>query len=64
MPINIERVGYKYYKNNTKPFCYKCNIPNCRAEECFTCCDEQKNREKYPDLKSPHYIFSNNINDI
>lgn len=64
MPINIERVGYKYYKNNTKPFCYKCNIPNCRAEECFTCCDEQKNREKYPDLKSPHYIFSNDINDI
>ena len=63
MPKNIVRVGYKSYLKNNKPFCYNCNIPNCKGEQCFTCCDQQKNRRKYPYLKSPDYIFSNDHSD-
>ena len=59
MPKNIKRAGYKSYFMNRKPFCYNCNIPNCLGDKCFTCCDEQKDRAKYPNLKSPDYIFSN-----
>lgn len=59
MPLNIERVGYKVYLSKDKPFCHNCNKKNCLGEECFTCCDEQKDRKKYKNLKSPDYIFSN-----
>ena len=59
MPVNIERVGYKHYKLYKKPFCHNCNIKDCSGENCFNCCEEQKNRKIYPKLNSPHYIFSN-----
>ena len=59
MPKNIKRAGYKSYLVNKKPFCYNCDINDCIGEECFTCCEEQKDRKKYPNLKSPDYIFSN-----
>ena len=59
MPKNIIKAGYKSYFTNKKPFCYNCNIPNCIGEKCFTCCEKQKDREIYPNLKSPDYIFSN-----
>lgn len=58
-PVNIERVGYKHYKLYKKPFCHNCNIKDCSGENCFNCCEEQKNRKIYPKLNSPHYIFSN-----
>ena len=59
MPSNIERVGYKYYRKKKLPFCYNCNIKNCKGEDCYTCCEKQKDRQLYPNLKSPDYIFSN-----
>ena len=59
MPKNIKIAGYKSYFMNKKPFCYNCNIPNCIGEKCYTCCEDQKDRRKYPKLKSPDYIFSN-----
>ena len=59
MPVNIEKVGYKHYKLYKKPFCHNCNIKDCSGENCFNCCEEQKNKKIYPNLKSPHYMFSN-----
>ena len=59
MPSNILRLGYKKYNKNIKPFCHNCNIKDCLGEDCVTCCKEQSNREKYPDLNSPDYIFKN-----
>jgi hypothetical protein len=59
MPLNIERVGYKVYLKKNKPFCHNCNKKGCLGEECFECCEEQEDRKKYPNLKSPDYIFSN-----
>ena len=56
MPLNIERVGYKNYRTNTKPFCHNCNIDGCLGDDCFTCCEEQKND---PNLNSPDYMFNN-----
>lgn len=61
MPLNTERQGYRFYKN--EPYCYNCNIKNCKGESCYNCCDEQKNRNKYPNLKSPDYIFKNDNRD-
>ena len=53
MPLNVKRIRYKLYDKNTKPFCYNCN--NLLQADC---CDDQKNRELYPNLKSPDYAFS------
>tara|TARA_B100000123_G_C25716014_1_gene422201 strand:+ start:298 stop:1443 length:1146 start_codon:yes stop_codon:yes gene_type:complete len=49
-PINMVRKGFKKYDLNKKPFCYNCNIPDCLGEDCYTCCDKQKN---------PDYMFKN-----
>ena len=52
MPLNIKRISYTLYDKNTKPYCYNCN--NYLHKEC---CDDQKNRELYPNLNSPDYAF-------
>ena len=59
MPINIKRIGYTKYDPNHKPFCRNCNIKNCVGKDCYTCCEEQKDVFKYPNLVSPDYIFKN-----
>lgn len=59
MPLNIQRRGYKKYDKKSKPYCHNCNIKNCMGDDCYTCCDKQKNKKKYPNLKSPDYMFSN-----
>jgi hypothetical protein len=59
MPLNIKRFGFRYFSKDQKPLCYNCNIKNCLGEECYMCCEEQKNRKKYSNLKSPDYIFKN-----
>ena len=59
MPKNIKRVGYKYYDTKNKPFCHNCKNKDCLGEECFTCCEEQYDRKKYPFLKSADFVFEN-----
>jgi len=59
MPLNIERIGYRYYNEKKKPLCYNCNIKDCFGEECYKCCKQQEDRLKYPKLNSPDYIFKN-----
>ena len=63
MPVNVKPVGFKQYLPDTKPMCYNCKkTNNCIGIECNKCCDEQKDKEKYPDLNGPDYVFSNDFN--
>ncbi len=50
-PLNIKRTGYKKYNLKYKPFC-----ANCKTNTYF-CCEDQKNRKLYKNLKSPDYLF-------
>lgn len=66
MPKGIKAVGYHYYQKNdiNNPLCYNCDTtewsPNTKIG---TCCSEQENREKYPHLSSPDYVYPNDHND-
>ena len=60
LPVNMRNLGYHYYINHRslKPLCYNCKsnkwLPNTKLD---FCCEEQKDRKKYPYLKSPDYAF-------
>ena len=58
LPTNMKRLGYRYFDENLKPFCHNCNRDNCLGEDCFTCCEEQKNNSN---LRSPDYMFDNDL---
>ena len=60
LPINMERIGYKYFKNNpnNKSLCYNCKSDKFTSNTTLnTCCDNQFDKTKYPFLKSPDYAF-------
>ena len=58
----MEPVGYHYFRPNKKPLCYNCNSSTFeKYGDIDTCCDEQNNKEKYPELKSPDYAFDKDI---
>jgi hypothetical protein len=66
LPINMERIGYRYFRNdsNKKPLCYNCKSDSFQLYSTMdTCCDEQYNTEKYGFLKSPDYAFDNDYRD-
>ena len=51
LPLGMKLSGFRKYDENLKPICN-----NCKNNTVF-CCDEQKNKKKYPELKSPDYLF-------
>jgi len=58
LPVNMEPIGYHYYKVGYKPMCYNCNTKRFQYfTNMDTCCDEQNNKENYPFLTSPDYAF-------
>ena len=61
LPVNMKNIVYRFYSKdaNNKPFCHNCNEPNKRKID--TCCEEQNNIKKYPNLKSPDYAFVNDL---
>ena len=60
MPLNVRRIGYKYYDPDTKPLCYNCDKDNWFvASKLGECCDKQK---KSKNFKSPDYAFKNDLN--
>ncbi len=69
LPINMERVGYRYFKNdiNKKPLCYNCNTNKTEIFSSMdTCCNDQYNNspgEKYNFLKSPDYAFEGDFQE-
>lgn len=51
-----------------KPLCYNCKSVNKSGKwlsmtKLDTCCEEQKDRKKYPYLKGPDYAFRNDFNE-
>jgi len=60
LPINMKPLGYHYFidEKSGVPMCYNCDskewLPNTKIGKC---CDAQKDKTKYPFLKSPDYAF-------
>lgn len=64
LPINMENIGYHYYKTDKAklPLCYNCDSTKFEAVTLLdTCCEKQFDKELYPFLKSPDYAFKDDI---
>ncbi len=72
-PVGMSKIGFKHYSKD-KPLCYNCKLKeevmlpdgtisirerDCSGIECNKCCDIQHNKQIYPDLKSPDFVFEN-----
>lgn len=68
MPINLKRFGYKQI-NDAKVndiICYNCkkdDSQTCVGLNCNKCCEEQKDKTKYPNLNGPDYAFEKDFSD-
>ena len=66
LPINMEPVGFHYFKTNTSklPLCYNCNSKEFDLLPILdTCCDKQFDKEKYSFLNTPDYAFKDDYFD-
>ena len=64
MPLNVNLYGYKKFTTDdmNMVLCHNCHTEsNCKGLDCHRCCEEQKDRDKYPKLKGPDYAFKNDI---
>ena len=52
MPLGVQLKSYRQPDENMPPICHNCANPLDPY-----CCEEQKDRKKYPTLKSPDYAF-------
>jgi hypothetical protein len=60
MPVGTKTVGYRYVSNDPahKPWCYNCKIgADGSPNSIGPCCDEQLDKELYPNLVSPDWAF-------
>lgn len=59
MPKNAMLVGHRYYslEPSRAPFCYNCKSNSGKTSTMGMCCDEQKNKQLYPQLETPDYAF-------
>ena len=59
LPINMEGIGYHYFKPNKEPVCYNCDSTEFEAYGYLdSCCSEQNNKEKYGFLETPDFAFA------
>ena len=68
MPINLKRFGYKQINDGKLDdiICYNCKKDKdstCEGLNCNKCCEEQKDKTKYPNLISPDYAFEKDFNE-
>jgi hypothetical protein len=66
MPVNVNLLGYKEFDEGKldKAICHNCkHTPGCNGIECSQCCEEQKDSDLYPELKSPDYAFPKDFNE-
>lgn len=61
MPSGLQNVGFKHYRldKTSQAICYNCNTNLLGRGTQGFCCDDQNNRELYPNLNSPDYKFGN-----
>ena len=65
LPVNMSRIGFRHY-GKEKPICYNCQKDEnreCVGFNCNQCCDQQTNKDKYPNLVTPDFAFTNDKND-
>ena len=68
MPINLKRFGYKQINDSkiNDIICYNCkkdNTKSCIGLNCNKCCEEQKDKTKYPNLDGPDYAFNKDFSE-
>jgi hypothetical protein len=68
MPLNLKRFGYKQINDGKldSVICYNCKKEKdseCEGLNCNKCCEEQKDKSKYPDIISPDYAFDRDFNE-
>jgi hypothetical protein len=70
LPEGMQHMGYRSYINPSeyseyKPLCYNCKSKDewKALSKLGQCCEEQKDRKKYPNLKTPDYVFEGDIHD-
>ena len=51
LPVNMVSISPHFYDETKKPLCYNC------LGNSSDCCEEQKDKSKYPNLLSPDYAF-------
>lgn len=51
MPLGMKQISFTKYDKDFKPICKGCK------NNIIFCCEEQKNKNEYPNLKSPDYLF-------
>lgn len=59
-PIGTKRIGYRYVSADPvhQPWCYNCRIgADGQPGSVGPCCNEQLNKELYPNLVSPDYAY-------
>ena len=67
LPSNMKNVGYNYFSpnKNYNPLCYNCNLKdkkfNIISSNVGDCCQDQYDKTKYPNLKSPDFAFENDV---
>jgi hypothetical protein len=64
MPVNMKRIGYRFVSSDPqhKPWCYNCRIgADGNPGSAGPCCDEQRNKQLYPNLKGPDYMFPGDV---
>jgi hypothetical protein len=60
LPLGMKSVGYRFHSADPahKPLCYNCRIGKDGSPNSIgPCCDEQRNKELYPNLVTPDYAF-------
>jgi hypothetical protein len=65
LPVNMSRIGFRHY-GKEKPICYNCQKDEnreCVGFNCNQCCDLQTDKDKYPNLVTPDFAFTNDKND-
>lgn len=67
MPINLKRFGYKQINDDAVKniICYNCTEENdtCIGLNCNKCCEDQKDKKKYPNLNGPDYAFEKDFKE-
>ena len=56
------RPNCPFLNKDKKPFCYNCKTTEWKPiTNLEPCCDEQKDKTRYPFLKSPDYAYNNDM---
>ena len=55
MPVGVDNIGYHFFSGT--PMCY-----NCGDSKIVECCNDQKDKHKFPNLITPDFVFSNDYN--